>query len=372
MAKRRRGAGEGSIFRRADGRWVGTVQVGVDENGKRRRRTVYGRTRTDVLRKVDEIRQQIAQGTIPETSTLKLGQYLDRWLSDTASPRVRASTLRHYDRMVRVHIKRHVGGVRLASLSPLHVQGLHRALGEAGASPRCVQQAHTVLHVALSDAVRLGLIARNVCDAVSRPRAPRHEIVHLDQDQVRRLFEAAQGDRFEALYVLAVTSGMRLGELLGLAWRDVDLESRTVEVRRSLSEHGSDLWLEEPKTAKSRRRIDLPRIAVAALRKHRARLGAVPHGERLVFTDSCGGPVRRSNLERRSFKPLLRRAELPNVTFHALRHTAATLMLRAGIHPKVVQERLGHSQIALTLDTYSHAVPTLQRDAADRLDTLLG
>ena len=159
---------------------------------------------------------------------------------------------------------------------------------------------------------------------------------------------------------------------LGRRWRDVDLEAAELQVRRTLAEdaHSGKLTLEKPKTARSQRKVDLSGFAVTALRAHRSRLGAVPHPERLVFTNTQGNPIRRSNLHRRSFKPLLRRAGLPNISFHALRHTAATLMLSAGVHPKIVQERLGHSTITLTLDTYSHAVPTLGREAADRLDAV--
>jgi integrase len=210
-------------------------------------------------------------------------------------------------------------------------------------------------------------------DAVSRPRAPRPEIRALDADQTRALLAAARGDALEALYALAVATGLRLGELLGLRWGDVDLEAAAVHVRRAAVEgRGGCVTFAEPKTSRSRRMVDLSAFAIAALGRHRARLGATPHPGRLVFTSSEGLPIRRTNLHRRSFKPLLVRAGLPDVPFHALRHTAATLALAAGVHPKIVQERLGHSSIALTLDTYSHAVPTLGRDAADRLDALLG
>jgi integrase len=244
---------------------------------------------------------------------------------------------------------------------------------EQGASPRARQMTYTVLRTALRDAVRMRVLAVNPLDAVSRPRAPRPEIQALDAAQVRALLAAAAGDPLEALYALAVGTGLRLGEISGLRWGDIDLDARQVHVRRALVEHVSGaVEFAEPKTARSRRSVDVPGFAIAALRRHRERLGALPHPERLVFTSTEGLPLRRSNLHRRSFKPLLRRAKLPEVTFHALRHTAATLALAAGVNPKVVQERLGHSSVTLTLDTYSHAVPTLGRDAADRLDALVG
>jgi integrase len=232
---------------------------------------------------------------------------------------------------------------------------------------------YTVLRTALRDALRMRLLAANPLDAVSRPRAPRREIQALDAEQTRALLAAAQGDPFEALYVLAVGTGLRLGELTGLRWGDVDLDAGAVHVRRALVERvNGEITFAEPKTSQSRRKVDLPAFVIAALERHRVRLGALPHRDRLVFATPEGLPIRRSNLHRRSYKPLLKRAGLPELSFHALRHTAATLALAAGVNPKIVQERLGHSTVALTLDTYSHAVPTLGRDAAKRIDALIG
>jgi integrase len=185
---------------------------------------------------------------------------------------------------------------------------------------------------------------------------------------VRALLEAARGDRLEALYAMAVGTGLRLGELLAFRWGDLDLELGRVQVRRALVERvgGKALYFAEGKTS-----LDLPDFAIGALRRHREAVGALPHPERLVFTSPEGLPIRQGNLHRRSYKPLLVRAGLPALPFHALRHSHATLALAAGVHPKVVQERLGHSSVQLTLDTYSHAVPSLGRDAAARLDALV-
>jgi len=373
VRRKRRGAGEGSVYRRKDGLWAADVQVGVDEHGRRRRRTVYGRTQGAVLEKLDELRQATARGAVPEPGRLTVGEYLRRWLKDTAASRVRPSTLEVYARAL-APVRSQLGGINLRSLTPLHVQAVLRSLEEEGASPRARQMVYTYLRTALRDAVRMRLLLSNPCEGLDRPRAPRPEIEHLTAAQVRQLLEAARGDRLEALYVLAVTSGLRLGEFLGLRWADVELQGGAVTVRRTLVEHvkSGRPTLEEPKTPKARRRVQIPALAVEALRRHRAALGASPHPERLAFTDRKGGAIRRSNLHRRSYKPLLRRAGMRAVSFHALRHTAATLALEAGVHPRVVQERLGHANVAMTLDTYSHAVPRLDRDAADRLEALLG
>jgi integrase len=368
----RRGAGEGSIYKRADGLWAGDVQLGVDENGKRRRRTVYGATQAKVLEKVAELRARSATAPwVEDAGGLRLGEYLTKWLDDVAAPRVRSGTLHYYERMLRP-ARESCGGIQLRSLSPLHVQSMLRRLEQGGASARGRQMTYTVLRTALRDAVRLRLLAANPLDAVSRPRAPRPEIRALSTAEARKLLTAAKGDPLEALYALAVGTGLRFGEAVALRWADVDLGAGTVHVRRTAIEaRGGAVTFAEPKTSRSRRQVDLPAFVVAALERHRALVGATPHPERLVFMSPDELPLRRSNLHRRSWKPLLERAKLPHVPFHALRHTAATLALAAGVNPKVVQERLGHSSIALTLDTYSHAVPTLGRDAAARLDAVL-
>ena len=204
---------------------------------------------------------------------------------------------------------------------------------------------------------------------MERPRVPRKEFRVLDADEARRLLEAAKGDRLEALLVLALTTGMRQGELLGLQWEDVDLKNGTIYVRRTLLEVDGRLTTGETKSGRNRR-LDLPEIAVEALREHRKRMMAEGHPGPWVFCDTKGGPIRKNNLIRRWFKPLLEKAGLPEIRFHDLRHTAATLLLTLGVHPKVVQERLGHSQISVTLDTYSHVLPSLQKQAASKLDAM--
>jgi integrase len=200
----------------------------------------------------------------------------------------------------------------------------------------------------------------------------RAETVVFSPEEVTRLFAAAAGDRLEAFYVLAVTTGMRLGELFALHWPDVDLAKHTVHIRRTLVEVNGKLELAEPKTQKSRRSVYLPEMAVAALRRHRALMAAEGFGDvPWVFCNTQGRPMRRSHFHAYQFKPLLKRAGLPDIRFHDLRHTSATLLLSAGVHPKVVQERLGHSQIGVTLDIYSHVLPGLQQEAAEKLDEML-
>jgi integrase len=194
----------------------------------------------------------------------------------------------------------------------------------------------------------------------------------LNPDEARRLLEAASDSPLEALYVAAIGTGARFGELLGLRWEDIDLRRGAMSIQRTLVDVNGKLKTSEPKTSRGRRRIELPDFVTDALRRHRQQQAAEPHPKAWVFADGNGGPLRKSNVLRRSFRPLLKKARLPQIRFHDLRDTAATLLLAQGVHPKAVQERLGHATIAITLDTYSHVLPSMQRDAADQLHALVG
>jgi integrase len=239
-------------------------------------------------------------------------------------------------------------------------------------SARVRQLTHAVLRRSLKQALKWGLIQRNPCDAVDAPRVAKREISPLTAQQVQVFLKAAKRDRLYALYVTAIATGLRQGELFALRWSDVDLKRRVISVRYTLVETSSERFLAEPKSAKSRRQVDVPQFAIEALVDHRKRMIAEGLAAfEWVFCDTQGGQLRRSNVIRTSMKPILKRAKLSGVRFHDLRHTSATLLLSQGVHPKIVQERLGHSQISLTLDTYSHMLPTMQLEAAGKLDRLL-
>lgn len=367
---KRRGNGEGSIYRRKDGRWCGSLVIGYDANGKRRRRIVYGRSRAEVKDKFAALQSSLLQGTLVSTDRTTVAEFLEQWVENSAQQRIRPATCRLYRGIIRNHINPVLGGVQLNMLTPAQVQALYGTMARAGKSPRLRQLAHAVLHRALTMALRWNLVVRNAAAAVEVPRAPRKEMKVLGVKEVARFLGAAREDRLYALYVLAIATGLRQGELLGLQWADVALAEGYLFVRRQLTEDAGVLSFAEPKTAAGRRRVDLPAFAVEALRQHRKALLQEGHPGPLVFCDSEGNPVRKSNLIRRSFAKILVRAGVPRIRFHDLRHTAATLLLAEGVHPKIVQERLGHAQISLTLDTYSHVLPSMQRDAARRLDAV--
>ena len=293
---------------------------------------------------------------------------------------VRASTCERHEINVRVHINPSLGNVRLKGLTPAHVRGLHREKLDSGLASATVRKIHSTLHKALSQAVSDGLIPRNAAD-VKAPRPAPKEMRPLSEGEACTFLDVARtsGDRFEPLYVLAITTGLRRGELLGLRWEDVDLERGTLRVGRSLVREEGRHTVGETKTRRGRRQVNLTPRTVNALKAHRKRqleermrLAETYKDHGLVFSTSIGTPVNPENLVNRSFKPLLEKAGLPKIRFHNLRHTCATLLLGRGVHPKFVQELLGHATIAITLDTYSHYLPSMGDQASGAMGDALG
>lgn len=371
MAKRR-GNGEGSITRRKDERWMGRYTVHTANGPKQK--SMYGKTRSEVAEKLTKAMADRDGGLLFDAENMTVGEYLERWLNDSVKGSVRASTHASYQRQVNRYIVPALGRMKLTKLTPAHVQGMYRSMLDRGLSTRTVQYTHAVLRRAMKQAVRWGMIPRNPCDDADAPRVQREEIRPLNRDQTRRLLQAAEGERLEALYILAVHTGMRPGELLALRWDDVDLEAKTLRVGRALSEG----QFTSPKSPKSRRRIDLTAGSVKALRVHRKgqleermkRSGLwQDHG--LVFPSTVGTPLSHRNVVR-SFKAVLSSAGLPSsVRLYDLRHTCATLLLSRNVHPKYVQELLGHASIAQTLDTYSHVLPGMGGGIAGAMEDAL-
>ena len=317
-------------------------------------------------------------GLTVTTDRLTTGAYLQRWLREAVTPTVRPQTLASYRRLVAGHITPELGRIQLSRLSPLDVQAFTNRKLEAGLSPRTVQYLHAILRRALGQALRWGLVTRNVATLVDAPRVRRAEVQPLHPDQARAFLAAVRGDRLEALYTVALVIGLRQGETLGLRWVDVDLEAGTLTVRNALQRLRPGWELVEPKTTRSRRTLALPAVAISALRAHRTRqleerlwAGSRWQEHGFVFTSAIGTPLDASGVSRR-FHAALAAASLPRQRFHDLRHACASLLLVQGVSPRVVMEILGHSQISLTMNTYSHVMPELQREAADRIDAALG
>lgn len=372
----RRGRNEGSVYQRSDGRWVGVVDHGWID-GRRVRKSVYGKTRKEAHERLQAALRGHSDGLAPSPDRLTVAAYLTDWLA-SARPTIRDSTYQSYRTIVRVHLEPVLGRIRLSSLSVADVERLMRSRSDAGLSPRRVALIRATLRRALGRAVRNGLLVRNVAALATAPRQERHEIEPLSPGQARTLLASVHGHRLEGLIVAALATGLRLGELLGLAWADIELDGGTLTVRNSLARIDGRYVLVPPKSSMSRRSIALPSLAVEAFRAHRTRqleerIAAGPEwigSWDLVFATAFGTPLDGGNVLR-SFHRILEVAGLPRRRFHDLRHSAATALLVAGVSPRVVQSILGHSQISLTLGTYSHVLPELQRDAAERMDAIL-
>jgi integrase len=372
----RRGNGEGSITRRKDGLYMGRYTVQTAAGTKRK--ALYGKTRQEVAEKLTRAMAERDDGFVFDADNLRVGEYLERWLVDSVLDTVRPTTYERYEQLVRIHLRPALGGMKLKNLTPVHVRGLYREKLEAGLSARTVQYIHVTLHKALKQAVQDGLIPRNATEAVKAPQVRREEIRPLSAEQVKMLLETACGDRLEALFVLAIHTGLRQGELLGLKWEDVDLESCALRVRRTLATAKGGSILMAPKTKGSRRSVKLTQGAVDVLRSHLQRqlqeidkAGALWRENGLVFASEIGEPLNRHHLTSRHFKGLLKRAGLPEIRFHDLRHTCATLLLSKNVNPKIVSEMLGHASIAITLDTYSHVLPNMRDQAAAAMEDAL-
>jgi integrase len=374
----KRGNGEGSIYRRRDCRWVGQYLVHTAKGPKYR--YLYGKTRAVVAEKLTRAMADRDSGLIFDAGKVTVGDYLDRWLADTVKGTVRTSTYERNEEIVRLHIKPSLGRVGLKKLTPTHVRGLYSEKLDSGLASATVRRIHSTLHKALSQAVSDGIVPRNAAH-VKAPRPAPEEIRPLSEDEARAILDAARqsGERFEALYVLAITTGLRRGELLGLRWDDTDLELGTLRVGRALVREGGRHTLGETKTRRGRRQINLTPRTVNALKKHRKKqleekmkLAGLYKDHGLIFASGVGTPVNPEILVKRSFKPLLKKAGLPEIRFHDLRHTCATLLLSRGVHPKLVQELLGHATIAMTLDTYSHYLPSMGDQAAGAMGNAFG
>ena len=375
-----RANGDGDVFPRKNEAGKITSYRGAYVGPDGKRRYVSGKTKEDARRSLRKARGDAERGLVFDADNLKVGEYLDRWLSDSVSDTVKATTFERYEQITRLHLKPALGRVKLKALTPAHVRGLYREKLEAGSSARTVRYIHTTLHKALKQAVMDGLIPRNATEAVKPPQPTREEIHPLTPEQAKLLLQVAHepGDRLEALYVLAIHTGLRQGELLGLKWDDVDLDDGSLQVRRTLAITKNGFVFTSPKTSGSRRSVKLTQRATEALRSHLERqlreidrVGSLWSENDLIFASETGEPLDRRAVTKLKFKPLLKRAGLPEIRFHDLRHTCATLLLTRNVNPKIVSEMLGHSTIAITLDTYSHVLPNMRDQAAAAMEEAL-
>lgn len=355
--------------------WAGIVDLPPDAvTGKRRQKRVTAGTRRECEEKIRAILDQADDGDAVGHEKLTLDEFAKQWL-EAVEPSLRPSTFRRYADMLRVHILPQLGKRQLSKLTPFDLQRFYANRLAYGLSSTSVHHLHVMLHRVLKQAERWSMISRNVASMVDAPRRTFPEITTWNLEQVNHFFTVADQHDLAALWRLALLTGMRRGELLGLKWEDIDLERGVLAVRRTMSRGKGGQWeLGQPKTAAGRRSIALPASCVTVLRKHRVnqnvqrlRLGGIWQDCGFVFTNRSGGSLHVNSLGA-AFKSVTATSKLPIIRFHDLRHTSATLLLAQGVHPKIVQERLGHADISMTLNRYSHVTPDMQRSAADTLD----
>jgi integrase len=364
--RKRRGRGEGSVYEEPDGRWTAVISFGYTPDGKRRRKKVHGATKKEVL---DKMRKFPGQQT-GEPCKLTVGEYLTRWLENTAKEKVGPTTYPRYKQVIDNQIAPYIGGLLLVKLSALDVEDFYAEMKRKGVPPASRRQAALVLTNALRHAVRVKFIPSAPTTAVARPKLADREIRVLTEDEVKVFLAAARRSRHYALFALAVATGMRRGELLALHWPDVDFDSATVTVRRTLIMVGEQFILKEPKTKAGRRTISVPKFALDALHQHRKKMVARGFADRAVFCNCHGGFVRGYNLLRNSFQPILVRTGLPKLRFHDLRHTHATALLSKGHPVKAVSQRLGHANVGVTLRVYAHVLPADDAKLAGAVQTM--
>lgn len=406
--QRKRGQGEGSIYQMADGRWRGAVSDGY-RNGKPHRKVYNADTRGEVAEKLKKALRDQQQGIPLVGEKQTVGQFLSTWLEHVAKTRVRASTFESYKWITEKHLVPGLGRPPLAKLSPQQIQvflnerlasgrqprkkkpeaakgqqngnskpaAILQAPANPALTPRTVQHIHATLRTALDQALRWNLVSRNVAMLVDAPRVRRPEVQPYTPEEAVKLLQVLQGDRLEALYSAAMAVGLRQGEALGLRWQDIDFETGTLAVRNALQFVDGKLQLVEVKGQKSRRTVSLPQVCITALLKHRARqeaerqlAGTRWQDTEFIFTTSIGTPLHGCTVTHR-FQQALKSAGLRRIRFHDLRHTCATLLLAQGVHPRIIMDILGHSQIAVTMNLYAHVIPAMQKEVAARMDAIL-
>ena len=412
---RKRGAGEGSILKRKtcieckkitsssseselqeckncgaalpkNGTWMSVITTGFDvEKGRPNRKFYYGKTRAEVVKKLEEAKTRKANGHITEPSKMLFAEWIDTWLNDYMKPSLRPTTWESYETQARKHIKPAIGHIRLNQLQTSHLQKLYheklsggRADGkEGGLTPRSVRYIHNTIHGALEQAKREGKIIFNPADAVKLPKQEKKEIQYFDGESVGKFLKAARENKHFAAYYLELATGLRRGELLALRWKDTDFKEGSITVNQGLVRVKGGLTFQPPKTKLANRTINIPADVIEELKFHRRRqmveikkAGDAWQDHGLVFCNEIGQPYCPTAFAR-GFQRLVKRAGMERITFHGLRHTFATMSLQEGVDIKTTQENLGHHTAAFTLDVYSSVTAKMKKDATSKIGGLL-
>ena len=373
MAKRANG--EGTLTKRTDGRWQGRVTLGRDTTtGKTIRKVVYGKTQAECREKIDLLKQQAGKKLDFKRGSDSLAAYLQHWLDNVVKLNKAARTHEEYDLAVRLYIVPFIGHRKVSKLDADDMESWQAAMVRKGHTPNQRLRGIRILRNAMNRAVKNRIIEINPVQVLDIPKVERREVIPLELDQCRQLFDECEKHRIGDIVPLAVMTGLRLGELLALEWSDVNLSECVLVVRKTLEERSDGKSLKPPKSKAGRRAVNLDPIAMEALRNRYKKAmdeGCDPESISIVFPNTEGRHLSRSLLGQNTWYPIRKAAGIPEtVRFHDLRHSHASLMIAAGVHLKVIQERLGHSTFQLTADTYSHLLQGAQADAAERVGRL--
>ncbi|HJR07737.1 MAG TPA: tyrosine-type recombinase/integrase [Pyrinomonadaceae bacterium] len=371
----------GQIIKRGDRTWLVRIFLGRDAKGKQlfHRKTIHG-TKKDAKTYRNKVVRDRDMGTFIEPAALAVKDYLDKWLKTAARPRLRERTYDDYSELLKRYVRSDLGEKRLCDVRPLDIQNLYADMTRRGLSARTVRYTHAILASAFKQAIRWQMLIHNPCEAIELPRAERREMSAFSPKEAEEFLKAAKENEHGVIFAFALATGMRPEEYLGLKWSDLDMEKGTAIVRRVLVRRkGGGWYFGETKTSRSRRTIPLPTSLVKMLTDHRRKqmegrlkAGAAYQNNDLVFATGEGTPHNSRNLAQRHFQAILKSANLPQkFRLYDLRHSCATLLLMAGENPKVVSERLGHASVVLTLDTYSHVLPSMQLAATEKLEKML-
>jgi integrase len=370
----------GQIIKRGDS-WTVRIFLGNDAKGKRKyhNKTIHG-TKKDAQKYLTAKLREIDLGIFTEPASMFLNEYLDKWLNEIAKQKLRNSTFSSYESVLKNYVRAVIGQKKLSDIQAYEVQKLYNDMKQRGLSARTIRYTHNVLSSALKQSIRWKMINQNPCELCELPRLGKTEMKYLSTEETVKFLNTAKESKRYIIFLVAIETGMRPEEYLALKWKDIDFTNQMLSVKRAIvwRRKGGGYDFTEPKTNKSRRSIPISKSVIIELKNHRRKqleekmkLGSEYQNLDLVFASEIGTPLYSKNIIDRHFKPLLKKAELPNLRLYDLRHTTATLLLSAGENPKVVSERLGHASIVLTLDTYSHVLPTMQAEATNKLEKML-
>lgn len=372
----RNAQGGGSIRKRSDGRWEARYTIGRDPGtGKQVQKSIYGKTQAEVRKKLQKTTTSIDEGVYTEPSRLTVGEWLDIWLTEYTKD-LKPHTFKSYKTDVNCHIKPALGAIQLSALKAHQIQAFYNKMQEKGLSPKTIKNLHGVIHKALSQAVEIGYIKTNAADACKLPRVERKEIKPLNEDQIAAFLKAIKGHRYERVYLIALFTGMRQGEILGLTWDCIDFEKGTILIYRQLQKVDGRYFFASLKNNKSRCITPAPYVMKVLKEQRRIqsewhmKAGPVWKNTDLVFTNEIGEHLTHFTVYKH-FKHIIKNIGIPEARFHDLRHTYAVVSLQSGDDAKTVQENLGHHSAAFTLDVYGHASERMKKDSAARMERFI-